>query len=91
MLFRSVHLFLFYGILRAVTFMPTVLTLLNVQLSERGVFYGVLASLVIGFPIFAYGNLTDDTGMKVAGSVLALVLSGIVSLIVTHYGGKKSC
>ena len=86
-----VHLFLFYGIMRAVTVMPTVLTLLNINLSEKGAFYGVLASLVIGWPIFVYGNLFDITHLKVTGSVLALTLSGAVALMVTHLGGKKSC
>jgi Na+/proline symporter len=74
-----VHLFLFYGTLRASTFATTVLTLLGVELTERGVFYGVLASLVIGWPIFAYGNLFNDSMLKVVGSLATLLLSGIVA------------
>ena len=36
-----IDFFLIYGILRATTFMTTVLTLLDVKLHEKGVFYGV--------------------------------------------------
>lgn len=83
-----VHLFLFYGALRAVTFLPTVLTLLHVKLSEQGVFYGVFISLLIALPISAYGNLFDVPELKTIGSILAILLSGVIALIVTKAGGR---
>lgn len=78
-----INLFLFYGILRATTFSTTVLTLLKIELSEKGVFYGVLTSLSIGFPIFLYGQFTSDPLLSVVGSLSAILLSGIVALIIT--------
>lgn len=76
---QILYLFLFYGTLRASTLVPTVLTLLNVKLSEWGVFYGVLAAIVIGLPIFAYGNFTDRTPYIVAGALLTVSLSGVIA------------
>lgn len=78
-----IDLFLFYGILRATTFSTTILTLMKVELSERGVFYGILTSLIIGFPIFIYGQFTNDPLLSVVGSLSALLLSGIVALLIT--------
>ena len=78
-----IDLFLFYGILRATTFSTTILTLMKVELAERGVFYGILTSLIIGFPIFIYGQFTNDPLLSVVGSLSALLLSGIVAIGIT--------
>lgn len=84
-----VDLFLFYGILRASTFGTTVLTLLNVKLSESGVFYGVIASLVIGFPIYITGQVISEPLLVVTGSIFTLIASGIVATIVTKVQTKN--
>lgn len=73
-------LFLVYGALRSTTMLPTVLTLKGKRLSARGVFLGVLASLVIGMPIFIAGTMTGSAALKTTGSLCAVLLSGIVSL-----------
>lgn len=75
------HLFLFYGTLRASTLMPTVLTLLDRKLSTNGVFTGVVASLCIGLPVFAAGNIANIPTLKTAGSLITVLLSGIVALL----------
>ena len=82
------HLFLFYGTLRASTLLPTVLTLKNVKLSARGVYIGVICSLVIGLPIFAYGNIYNLSLYKTIGSILTLSISGLMSLLIKERGGK---
>lgn len=74
------HLFLFYGTLRATTLLPTVLTLLDKKLTARGVFAGVLTSLCIGLPVFAAGNLQGIASLKTIGSLLAVLLSGVIAL-----------
>ena len=74
------NLFLVYGALRATTMLPTVLTLMGKALSAHGVFAGILASLVIGMPIFVIGTVTDSAALKTAGSLCALLLSGVVCL-----------
>ena len=73
-------LFLFYGTLRATTLLPTVLTLLDRKLTARGVFAGVLTSLCIGLPVFAAGNLQGIASLKTIGSLLAVLLSGVIAL-----------
>lgn len=70
-------LFIFYGTLRASTLLPTVLSLWQRRpQSERGMFWGIVAALVIGIPMSAYGNLNNLTEWKVAGSLAVIVLSG---------------
>lgn len=74
------HLFLFYGTLRASTLLPTIFTLMGKRLSSNGVFAGIVASLVIGLPVFAIGNIADLSVYKTAGSLLTVLLSGMVAL-----------
>lgn len=78
------HLFLFYCSLRATTLLPTVFTLSGMKLSANGVFYGVLASFVIGLPIFAYGNIAGIALWKTVGSLVTVLISGIVALILSR-------
>jgi Na+/proline symporter len=83
------HLFLFYGTLRASTLLPTVLTLLGKKLTANGVFTGVLASLTIGLPIFAYGNIANIAAAKTAGSLITVLTSGGVALIAAKRKGAQ--
>lgn len=78
------NLFLIYGTLRAATLLPTVMTLLNKKLSPKGVFYGILISLLIGFPIFAYGTVYNLTLYKTAGSLVTVLAAGIVALFISR-------
>lgn len=83
------HLFLFYCTLRATTMMPTVLTLSNKRLTENGVFFGVLVSLCVGLPVFAYGTLKGIAMYKTVGSLMALLLSAIIAVIISRMEGVK--
>ena len=82
------HLFLFYGTLRASTLLPTVLTLLNKKLTANGVFVGIVASLCIGLPIFAVGNIANLSAYKTAGSLITVLLSGIVAFAMSRKEAK---
>lgn len=77
-------LFLVYGTLRASTMLPTVFTLLGVKLHEKGVFYGVIGSIALGLPMFLLGSLLNASALKVVGSLLALLTSGIVAMVVSR-------
>lgn len=77
---KILHLFLFYGTLRSATLVTTVLTLLKKDLHEPGVFYGILTSICVGLPIFAYGNFNANPTWIVVGS-LTTVLTPLVSLV----------
>ena len=74
-------LFLIYGTLRATTMLPTILSLKGKSLSAGGVTLGIVASLIIGMPIFIIGTVISSAAMKTAGSLCALLLSGAVCLV----------
>lgn len=74
-------LFLIYGTLRATTMFPTVLTLNGKALSPVGVTVGVVASLVIGMPVFIIGTIGGSAVLKTVGCLLAVLLSGCISLV----------
>lgn len=76
------HLFLFYGTLRSSVMLPTIFAIKEVRMSERGMFYGILSAMVIGLPIFAYGNLCGNTAFIVAGSLFTILVSGLLSLLI---------
>jgi Na+/proline symporter len=77
------NLFLFYGTLRASTFAPTVMALRDMRI--RRVAVGVMASLAIGLPVFAWGTFANMAAVKAAGSLITLGTSGAIVLI----GGRR--
>ncbi len=77
------HLFLFYGTLRASTFLPTVIVLLKAEVNEQGMFWGILTSLSFGLPLFAYGNLNKVPWAIVGGSVFTVLASGSIVLLLS--------
>lgn len=84
------HLFLMYGTLRAATLLPTIFTLRGVRLKPQGVVAGIISALVIGLPIFGYGNIQDIAAYKTAGSLLTVILSGAVALAVSRKRGIRN-
>lgn len=77
------HLFLMYGTLRASTLLPTVLTLSGVKMHPQGIVAGIMTALVIGLPIFAYGNINNLAAFKTAGSLITVLSSGTISILVS--------
>ncbi len=84
------HLFLFYGTLRSAALLPTVLTLKGVELKPEGVVTGIIFALVTGLPVFAYGNIKGIAACKMAGSLITVILSGIVAMAASRAGGTKN-
>lgn len=70
---KILHLFLFYGTLRASTFLPTILILLKDKVHEAGLYYGILTAMIVGLPLFSFGKFTDSLVWIVWGSVFTLV------------------
>lgn len=81
------HLFLMYGTLRASTLLPTVFTLCRVKLKARGIVAGIISALIIGLPIFTYGNINGIAAYKTIGSLITVLLSGIIALVVSRKRG----
>ena len=93
------HLFLFYGTFRATTMLPTMLTLLGRKLSAKGVYVGIITALAVGLPVFAYGSIYNLSLVKTLGSLIAVLMAGIVAVIISkvevnrnekHYVEKKT-
>lgn len=84
------HLFLMYGTLRAATLLPTIFTLKGVKLTAKGITTGIITALVVGLPIFAYGNIYDIAAYKTAGSLTTVLSAGIVALIVSKLSKKEA-
>jgi len=84
------YLFLLYGTQRASTLLPTILTLLGKKLTGKGMFYGILTSLVVGLPIFAYGNIAGVAMFRTIGSLTTVLLSAAIALIVSRWEVRRS-
>ena len=84
------HLFLFYGTLRASTLLPTVMTLKGVRLNAKGIITGVVAALAVGLPVFAYGSVLNSGPYKTLGSLLTVLLSGLIASLVLGEICEKS-
>lgn len=83
------HLFLMYGTLRAATLLPTIFTLKGVELKAKGVVIGIICALIIGLPIFAYGNINGIAIYKTIGSFTTVILSGAAALAVSKIVGCR--
>lgn len=74
------YLFLLYGTLRSSVMLPTIFAVLGKRMSERGLFYGILTSMIVGLPIFAYGNFSGNIPMIVFGSLFTILASGLMAI-----------
>lgn len=84
------HLFLMYGTLRAATLLPTIFTLKGMELKPQGIVAGIISALIIGLPIFGYGNMQGIAIYKTVGSLLTVILSGVVALTVSRKRGVRN-
>lgn len=84
------HLFLMYGTLRAAALLPTVFTLKGIELKPWGIVIGIISALVIGLPVFGYGNMQGIAVYKTAGSLLTVILSGAVALAASRKRGARN-
>lgn len=69
------YLFLFYGVLRSTVAIPTALTMIKGPVfSESGIFFGIVAALGVGLPVYLAGALMKISFMAITGTVLAVML-----------------
>ncbi len=66
------HLWWIFNTFAACVVVPTVLSLFWKKLDERGVFWGVLVSFVVGVPWFIYGNVVDRSAYIVGASLFII-------------------
>lgn len=84
------HLFLMYGTLRAATLLPTILTLKGARITPQGIVAGIISALIVGMPIFAYGNIYGIAIYKTVGSLTTVILSGVIALTVSRKVGYRN-
>src|SRR5207237_6084813 len=70
-----------FNTIAACVMVPTILSLYYQKLSERGVFWGVLVSFVVGVPLFIYSNLVGHSAWIVGSSVLVVAITTLFSLL----------
>lgn len=75
-------MWLVYGTMRSGVLLPTMFAIKKRNMHERGLFIGLLVSWFVGLPFFAYGNTVGNIPIAVAGSLISLLASGILSLVI---------
>ena len=86
---KILYLFIFYGTLRASTLLPTIYTIINKKVSEKGMFYGICTSLGFGVPVFAFAKFNGLTDLAVWSSIFVVTASGVIVYYFTNYGSIK--
>lgn len=76
------YLFLFYGTLRSSVMLPTIFAIKGVRMSEKGLFRGILLSMCVGLPVFAFGNLSGSIPLILSGSLFTILASGILAVVI---------
>lgn len=74
------YLWLVYGTMRSGVLLPTMFAIKQYKISERGMYYGLIISWLVGLPLFAYANLVGNTPLIVTGSLITIGASGILCL-----------
>ena len=79
-------LFLIYGVGRACVWLPIMISLIKDNfLTERGMFWGILICYLTGFPLYLYGvSFGGGNTMVVAGTLVAVVGSGVMSVLISQ-------
>lgn len=75
------HLWWIFNTVAACVVVPTVLSLYWKRLDARGVFWGILASFIIGVPLFVYSNIMDNPVWIVGSSLFIIAISTVFCLL----------
>jgi len=69
-----------FNTIAACVMVPTILTLYSDSISERGVFWGVLVSFVLGVPVFIYSNIINRPAWAVGSSIFIVAISTLLTV-----------
>ena len=86
---KLVYLFLFFAVLRASVWLPSMISLLKPNwITERGMFWGILICASIGEILFVAGKLGySDTDFT--GTLIAIFGSPVLALIISATDGQR--
>ncbi len=87
-------LWLIYMTFRTATMLPTMISVFTPdnRINEKGVFWGILMSLLIGYPVFFYGHLNKIPTLVSIGMLLTMVISGLLTWAFSYkknYGWER--
>lgn len=82
---QLVYLFLFFAVLRASVWLPSMISLLKPEwVTERGMFWGILIPASVGEILFVMGKLGySDTAFT--GTLVAVFGSPLLTLLISNY------
>ena len=85
-----VYLFLFFAILRAAVWLPSMIALLKPNwVTENGLFWGILLAAVPGEALYVYGRLFDGGSTATfAGTLIAIFGAPVLTLLFSMLGTK---
>ena len=86
---KLVYLFLFFAVLRASVWLPSMISLLKPHwVTERGMFWGILIPASIGEVLFVAGKLGySDTAFT--GTLIAIFGSPVLTLVLSQLDGSR--
>jgi len=82
---QIVYLLLLIGALRGALLIPTILTILEKKLSQRGVSIGIISGISVGLPVFIWGSFVKNAYISTVGSICSVLISALVCSIITKY------
>jgi Na+/proline symporter len=79
----TLHLFMVYTVIRMCTFCPTVITCLRKDdgVHYKAVFWGIVFSLIVATPIYAYSYYKGIAVMQFVGTLLSIGIPAVFILI----------
>ena len=80
-------MWLFYGMFRSSVMLPTIGVSMGKKMSEKGIFYGILAAWIIGWPTYVAASLIKSTPLIVISSLFVVLVPGILAKCL--HGGVK--
>lgn len=80
------HLFLFFAILRAAVWLPSMIAVLKPKwVTEKGLFWGILLAAIPGEIMYVWGNLYGGgPNVIFAGTLIAIIGSLVLTLGISH-------
>ena len=83
---QMLYLFLFFAILRAAVWLPSMIALLRPNLvTEAGMFWGIILAVVPGEALYIYGRLFDGgSTVTFAGTLIAIFGAPVLTVILSR-------
>ncbi len=85
---KLLWLFLTYGALASAAFIPTLFSLYTDKLTAKAAYYAVITSLLLGTPLSAYANITEDPYLIVFAAIASVAI-GLVICSWSVFTNKK--